>query len=153
VRPGDLVRLDVVNSVDGCWARIARTVSLGRPSAQMAKLYERMRQAQEEQVARLAPGVIPSDLDDVVRSRLPIGIWVVQYSGCALGSPSCRLWGDDELGRPWIVRGEHRALAAGMVVCLSLAAGPGLSIADTVAASEQGGEYLAVYPRELLVVE
>jgi len=152
VRPGDLLRFEIVNSVDGYWARIARTVSLGRPNAETIDLYNRLQQAQHQQATRLLPGAVPSDLDQVVRARVPVGIWAIQHSGYAFGAHSCHPWGD-ELCRLWIVRGEHRALAAGMVFCLSLAAEPGLSIADTVVVSGQGGQYLTTYPRELLMVE
>lgn len=152
VEPGNLVRLEVANSVHGYWARLARTVSLGAPGAETAELYERMRRAQEEQIALLVPGAVPSDLDVLVRSRIPVGIWAMQLSGFALACHACWACGSD-FGRFWIVRGEHRLLAASMVFCMSLAASPGLSVADTVVVSEPGGQYLTTYPRDLIVVE
>uniref|UniRef100_A0A831T6J6 Aminopeptidase P family protein n=1 Tax=Thermorudis peleae TaxID=1382356 RepID=A0A831T6J6_9BACT len=149
---GDLVRMEMTNSVNRYWARLTRMVSVGPPSAEMAELYEQVRLAQEEQIARLVPGAIPSELDAFVRSKLPIGLWTMQLSGYALACHECRI-GWSELDRFWIVRDEYRPLAAGMVFHMVLTAGPGLSVGDTVVVTEQGGRYLTTYPRDLIVVE
>lgn len=152
LRPADLVRLEIANSVNRYWARLIRMLSLGPPPAETAELYEQVRLAQEEQIARLVPGAIPSELDTFVRSRLPLGLWTMQLSGYALACHECRA-GGSELDRFWIVRDEYRSLAAGMVLHMVLTAGPGLSVGDTVVVTEQGGQYLTTYPRDLIVIE
>lgn len=151
LRPADLLRLEIANSVNRYWARLIRMISLGPPPAETAELYEQVRLAQEEQIARLVPGAIPSELDAFVRSRLPLGLWTMQLSGYALACHECRASGG-ELDRFWIVRDEYRPLAASMVLHMVLTAGPGLSVGDTVVVTEQGGQYLTTYPRDLIVI-
>src|SRR5205823_8882248 len=84
LRRGDLIRLEQSNSVNRYWARLMRTLSIGRPPTEVLDLYERMRAVQDEQLAQMRPGAIPAELDGFVRERMPAGLWHMQLSGYAL---------------------------------------------------------------------
>lgn len=152
LRHGDLLRIEVQASVAGYWAAISRTVSLGRPSEETVVSYQQVRRAQDEQLARLVPGVTPSEVDALGRSMIPPGVWTTQVTGYALTS-YCRMQTDNSDAQYRLVRGETRPLAAGMVFSLALTAGSGIGIGETVVVGETGGTRLTSVDRDLIVVE
>jgi Xaa-Pro dipeptidase len=148
--PGDLIRLEQSNSVNRYWSRMMRTLSIGEPDPSVRDLYERMRRAQDEQIAAMRPGAIPSELDALVRDQLPLDIWAMQLSGYGLAFHERSVIGS-EIDRFRITRNEHRPLQAGMVFHMYLTYGDGVSVSETVAVTETGSEVLTTLPRDLIV--
>jgi Xaa-Pro dipeptidase len=149
LQPGDLVRLEMSNSVERYWARIMRMVSLGEPAAEERALYELLRGLQDEQLAQLRPGAIPLELDALIRARLPEGAWAMQLTGYALSFHEPSVIGGD-IDRFRIAADEVRPLEAGMVLHTYVACGS-MSVSETVALTADGSERLTSYPRELIV--
>lgn len=146
---GDLVRLEMSNSVNRYWARLMRMVSLGEPCAEDRALYEHLRGLQDEQLARMRPGAIPLELDALVREQLPPDAWAMQLTGYALAFHEPAVIGGD-IDRFRIAADETRPLEAGMVLHVYVTCGR-LSLSETVAITDSGAERLTTYPRDLIV--
>lgn len=149
LQSGDLVRLEMSNCVNRYWARIMRMISLGEPAAATRERYELLRRLQDEQLAALRPGAIPSELDAIVRERLPAGEWAMQLTGYALSFHEPSVIGGD-IDRFRIAADETRPLETGMVLHVYVSCGQ-LSLSETVAITGAGAERLTSYPRDLIV--
>jgi Xaa-Pro aminopeptidase len=116
LRPGDHLSLLIeINGPGGLYTEIARTVVLGRASAELREAFAAMREAQETTLRRMRPGAACREIaaahDTLMTGRgLP---------------PELRLYshgqGYDMVERPLIRRDETMTLAAGM----NLAVHPG----------------------------
>jgi Xaa-Pro aminopeptidase len=148
--PGDLIRLEQSNSVNRYWSRMMRTLSIGEPDPSIQDLHDRMRRAQDEQIAAMRPGAIPADLDAIARDQLPIDIWAMQLSGYGLAFHERSVIGS-EIDRFRITRNEQRPIQAGMVFHMYLTYGEGVAISETVAVTDDGADVLTTLPRELII--
>lgn len=146
---GDLVRLEMSNSVNRYWARIMRMVSLGEPAPEDRALYEHLRCLQDAQLARMRPGATPLELDALVREQLPPESWAMQLTGYALAFHEPAVIGND-IDRFRIAADETRPLEAGMVLHVYVSCDH-LSISETVAITDAGAQRLTTYPRDLII--
>lgn len=146
---GDLIRLEMSNSVNRYWARIMRMLSLGEPSREDCARYRLLRCLQDEQLARIKPGAIPLELDALVRERLPEGEWAMQLTGYALAFHEPSVIGGD-IDRFRIAADETRPLEAGMVLHVYVSCGA-FSLSETVAVTPTSMERLTTFPRDLVV--
>jgi Xaa-Pro dipeptidase len=112
LREGDVVLVDVGTSVHGYASDISRTTVLGKPSAEVARVYGIVRDAQAAALAAAAPGKSCGEIDVVARS-------VVERAGFG---PDYRYFGH-RLGHgigldghewPYLVRGSKVVLRPGM---------------------------------------
>jgi Xaa-Pro aminopeptidase len=70
LREGDLVVIDVGVLVDGYWAEIARTTSVGAPISEQVTWHQAVLSAQSAAAAVLAPGVTGDEVDAAARQVL-----------------------------------------------------------------------------------
>lgn len=70
VAAGDLVILSYAARVHGYWARVARTVSLGRPTGRMRMIHQTLREGQGFAFDRVKPGVPAAAVDQILRATL-----------------------------------------------------------------------------------
>ena len=70
LREGDLVVLDFGGVYGGYCVDLTRTVALGEPDAEMARVYEAVLEAQNAAIAAVRPGVRAGDIDAAARSTL-----------------------------------------------------------------------------------
>jgi Xaa-Pro aminopeptidase len=67
---GDLVVLDFGGVYGGYCVDLTRTVALGEPNAEMARVYQAVLEAQKAAIAAVKPGVRAGDIDLAARSTL-----------------------------------------------------------------------------------
>lgn len=70
LREGDLVVLDFGGVYGGYCVDLTRTVALGEPNADMARVYQAVLDAQKAAIAAVRPGVRAGDIDAAARSTL-----------------------------------------------------------------------------------
>lgn len=67
---GDLVVLDFGGVYGGYCVDLTRTVALGEPDAEMARVYQAVLEAQKAAIAAVKPGVLAGDIDAAARTTL-----------------------------------------------------------------------------------
>jgi Xaa-Pro aminopeptidase len=67
---GDLVVLDFGGVYGGYCVDLTRTVALGKPDAEMVRVYQAVLEAQKAAIAAVKPGVRAGDIDTAARSTL-----------------------------------------------------------------------------------
>ena len=70
MREGDLVVLDFGGVYGGYCVDLTRTVALGRPDAEMQRVYDAVLEAQTAAIAAVRPGVRAGDIDAAARDAL-----------------------------------------------------------------------------------
>ena len=70
MRAGDLVVLDFGGVYGGYCVDLTRTVALGEPDAEMARVYGAVLEAQTAAIAAVKPGVRAGDIDAAARGTL-----------------------------------------------------------------------------------
>jgi Xaa-Pro aminopeptidase len=70
LREGDLVVLDFGGVYGGYCVDLTRTVALGEPDAEMARVYQAVLDAQRAAIAAVKPGVRAGDIDAAARATL-----------------------------------------------------------------------------------
>ena len=70
LREGDLVVLDFGGVYGGYCVDLTRTVALGEPDAEMARVYQAVLEAQRAAIAAVKPGVRAGDIDAAARETL-----------------------------------------------------------------------------------
>ncbi len=70
IQKGEMVTLDFGCRVKGYNSDLTRTISVGRPSGEMRKIYEVVRQAQERAIASARSGLPAKSLDRVARKHI-----------------------------------------------------------------------------------
>ena len=111
VKEGDLLLVDLVPRRDGYWADSCATLALGDPPTEARRAHEAARQALEQAVSLLRPGVRVGDVDREARS-------VVEAAGGAYPHHSGHGLGTATHEEPRVIPGTDRVLEAGMVVAL-----------------------------------
>lgn len=151
IKPGDALLLDFGARWDGFSADITRTVFVGHASAEAEQVYQVVFNANRvgREIAR--PGMSAHDVDDAVISVLeasPFADRIRSKTGHGLGR--------DVHEAPYIMRGNHQKLEAGMVFTdepgLYLSGGFGVRIEDDILVTETGCRSLTTFARELTIV-
>jgi Xaa-Pro dipeptidase len=70
LRPGDLLHMELVPSVNGYSARLMRPTVIGPPSAEQASAAAQLIDIQDEQIAAMKSGTVARDIDRVCRARV-----------------------------------------------------------------------------------
>lgn len=111
---GELVRLELRNSLDAYWSDGARVLTMGPPSAEQTRGYEGFNLIREQALNILRPGIRCSDaaariLDFCKKSHIPI---LEEYGlGHGIGVAAVEA--------PFLEKNDDTPLAAGMVIVLS----------------------------------
>ena len=72
LKEGDLVVLDFGGVYGGYCVDLTRTVALGEPNAEMARVYQAVLEAQKAAIAAVKPGVRAGDIDAAARETLAL---------------------------------------------------------------------------------
>ena len=147
VRRGDLVLLELNVCVDGYWADVTRTWSLGTPSREFEDMHSTLIAAQDEVYENFRSGMLACDVDALAREtverrgygmlfphRLGHGIGVRLHEPPALHPAS----------REVLVRGMVHTVEPGLY-----GRDFGMRVEDVVLDLDAGVEVLSKYPREL----
>lgn len=62
IAPGDVVRIDVIGTMDNYYSDVARTAVAGEPTPEQQKMWDVLREGHERTIAAMRPGVLTSDL-------------------------------------------------------------------------------------------
>ncbi len=151
IEPGDAVVLDFGGRLAGYCSDITRTVVVGEPGSELARVHEVVRAAQQAGVEAVAPGAPCEAVDAAARAVIEeagYGPAFVHRTGHGIGL--------DVHEPPDIVAGNPTPLAPGMTFSVEpgvyLAGRFGVRIEDIVAVTPGGVERLNEAPRELLAV-
>ena len=148
---GDALVLDFGGRTGGYCSDISRTVVVGTPPRDFGHVYDVVREAQEEAVRAVEPGVPAEEVDRAARrviEREGFGELFVHRTGHGIGL--------EEHEAPYIVGGNREPLRTGM--CFSVEPGIyvpgefGIRIEDIVTVADAGAQRLNHATRELEVV-
>lgn len=152
------VLVDYVFALDGYISDHARIFSLGRISADLEAAHEAMLEIQEDIKFQARPGAISGDLYELMISLAEKKGYTENFMG--VGERRIRFTGHgvglelDEF--PFIAKGQHLALEAGMVIALepkTIFPGRGVvGIENTHLVTENGLESLGSFPDKITVM-
>ncbi len=148
LQKGDALTLDFGGVFDDYFSDITRSVFLGEPPAEYRRIYEVVRQAQEQAFQAVRPGVACQDVDRAARRYITaagFGEYFIHRTGHGLGL--------DVHEEPYMVEGNSMPLAAGMVFSIEpgvyIPGRYGVRIEDIVLVTETGAERVNHSPRDL----
>ncbi len=151
VRPGDALLLDFGVSHDGVCADITRTVFVRTCGDEQRAFYDTVLRANRCGRDLAAAGVSAHDLDDAVSAvleRSPFASYMRTRTGHGLGR--------EVHEEPYIMRGNHTPLEAGMVFTIEPGlyklGGFGVRIEDDVLITPEGATALTDFTREIMFV-
>lgn len=139
LRPGDVVRLDVIGTSNGYHCDVARTAVVGEPSAEVTRVYELLASVHERALEAVRPGVQSEDVyriyrDAMERAQLPPYHFVGHGLGITLHE------------EPFVHAKTSVPLEPGMVLCiepLTMIAGEfGVQIEDELIVTPDGCELI-----------
>jgi len=151
IQDGDVVVLDFGGLMYGYGSDTTRTVSVGKPSAEVIAVHEVVRQAQQAAFEAVRPGVACQEIDRVARrviTDMGYGERFIHRTGHGIGVTTHE--------PPYMVEGEAQPLVPGM--CFSIEPGVylagrfGVRIEDIVVVTEHGGRRLNNTDHGLAVV-
>lgn len=150
LRNGDFILFDFGASYKGYHADISRTFFLGQANHQQRELYSAIQTAQENVVTAIKPGITSKELDQIVRSFIPVEYLEFYYPGLGHGV------GLEIHEAPFIGRDYEATLEADNVITIEpgiyIPNFGGLRIEDTVWVTQYGSERLSEFPRNLIVI-
>jgi Xaa-Pro dipeptidase len=148
---GDLLVLDWGASMKGYFSDLTRTISLGEPGPEYARVARAVLEANVAARQLAAPGVRAGEVDQAARAvikRAGYAQYFIHRTGHGLG-----LEGHEE---PYIMAGSSMALEAGMTFTIEpgiyLPGQGGVRIEDDFLITSSGGESLSDLPRDLIVI-
>jgi Xaa-Pro aminopeptidase len=151
INEGDTVVLDFGGLRDGYGSDTTRTVSVGKPSDELRRVYDVVRLAQQTAFEAVRPGVACQEIDRIARRVITdagYGEYFIHRTGHGIGLTTHE--------PPYIVEGEQLPLVPGM--CFSIEPGVylpgrfGVRIEDIVTVTEGGGRRLNNTTHELQTV-
>jgi len=151
IRKGDPLLFDFGAAWGGFNADITRTVFVGEPSQEARDVYAVVLAANRAALPVTRPGATAHQVDDAVISVLeasPFADRIVTKTGHGLG----RMVHEE----PYIMRGNHQVLEAGMVYTdepgLYKVGSFGVRIEDDILVTTDGYRSLTTFERELMIV-
>jgi Xaa-Pro aminopeptidase len=152
IRPGDAVVLDFGGLMNGYGSDTTRTVCVGEPTAEIRRVHDIVRAAQQAGFEAVRPGVPCAQIDHAAREVITeagYGDRFIHRTGHGIGVTTHE--------PPYMVEGESQALRPGM--CFSIEPGIylpdrfGVRIEDIVTVTEHGGRRFNNTDHGLRVVE
>jgi Xaa-Pro aminopeptidase len=151
IEAGDAVVFDWGATLEGYYSDVTRTVHVGPPSREFARVYEVVLSANQAALDAVRPGVPCEDIDLAARSLIEAegyGAHFIHRLGHGLGL--------DVHEDPYLVTGNAMPLESGMVFSdepgIYLKGRFGVRIEDAVLSTDTGGERLNEATRELTIV-
>lgn len=134
--------------VGGYWSEDERTIAIGGPTSEQARLFEVMRRAQQAGIAAIRPGVRCLEVDRAARSVIEeagLGRYFIHRTGHGIGLDIHEL--------PFFAPEDDTTLEPGMVMSVE----PGIYVpgvggfrhSDTVVVTESEAEVLTTFPKDL----
>lgn len=155
IRERDNLWFEIGASIRRYNAGIGRTVAVGAPSAELARLSSLVIDAIDAMIAAMRPGVAAGDVDRAGRGlveKAGLGPRWMHRGGYSLGVSFPPGLGEGHIMD--LKPGDRRPLRAGMVfhlVPIVLVPGVGaIGCTETVAVTRDGAEVLTTVPRELI---
>jgi Xaa-Pro aminopeptidase len=147
---GELVMVEMGVCVNGYWADITRTASVGRVSARQEKIFYTVRGAQRAALSLMRPGAPMSAVDDAARQHISAAGWGHLFNH-ALGHQTGFRYHDPG---PVLSPGSTGVLEEGMLLTVEPGIygpelGAGVRIEDNVLITKNGYELLSDYPAGL----
>jgi len=151
IAKGDLVTIDMGCSADGYHSDLTRTVSVGKPSTEMRKIYGIVLDAQSRSLDAAREGLRASVLDEVARSTIRrggYGKFFCHSLGHGLGMEVHEL--------PRISSKSKDVLQSGSVVTIEpgiyIPRKGGVRIEDDIIIRNTHSEVLSTVPRDLVIL-
>ena len=151
IREGDPLLIDFGARKHGFAADITRTVFVGAPSEEGRAVYDAVLRANEAALSATRAGATAHEVDDAATSVLeasPYADRIRTKTGHGLGREVHEM--------PYIMRGNHQPLQAGMVYTdepgLYQVGAFGVRIEDVVLVTEDGCRVLTTFPKDLTIV-
>jgi Xaa-Pro aminopeptidase len=146
---GDVIVLDFGALHGGYHADMTRTIAFGEPPAELKKVHDIVRQAQQAGIDAVAPGVTGTEVDRAARSVIEEAGYGDRFShGLGHGV------GLDVHEGPWLSRTRDDVLPIGAVVTVEpgvyIPGLGGIRIEDMVEVVEDGGRVLGSANRDLI---
>lgn len=148
VQPGELVHLEIPGISRQYWAKLMRTAVVGEPTNEHRRAEEVILRAQDEGIARMAPGVVATEITEACRGPVLKAGLRESYDnrvGYGLGLLFHPTNGD--LTREFVTDGDW-VLEAGMVFHMLLSA-KDIAFGETVLVTDGGHEVLTDFERTL----
>jgi Xaa-Pro aminopeptidase len=149
VEEGDVIKMDFGALRDGYHADFTRTVAFGEPPAELKKVHDVVREAQQAGIDAIGPGVTGTEVDRTARSLIAeagYGDAFVHGLGHGVG---LEIHEGPRLGREF-----QDPLPIGAVVTVEpgiyLPGLGGVRIEDMIVVTEDGGQALSTATRELI---
>jgi Xaa-Pro aminopeptidase len=151
IEQGDMVVLDFGGLKDGYGSDTTRTVHVGEPTEEEARVFEIVRQAQQAGFEAVRPGIACQEVDRAARKVIGdagYGECFIHRVGHGIGVTTHE--------PPYMVEGEEHPIEPGM--CFSIEPGIylpdrfGVRIEDIVVATEDGGRRLNNTSHEMRIV-
>jgi len=152
IQPGDAIVLDFGGLMYGYGSDTSRTVSVGEPSAEVQKVHDIVRAAQQAAFEAVRPGLPCQEIDRVARAVITdagYGDQFIHRTGHGIGVTTHE--------PPYMVEGEEQLLVPGM--CFSIEPGIylsgrfGVRIEDIVTVTQAAGRRFNNTDRRLQVVQ
>jgi Xaa-Pro aminopeptidase len=152
IEQGEMVTFDIGCSYQGYYSDMTRTVSVGKPSAQMEEIYNIVKEAQARGVKAAKAGMTGKELDAVCRDYITekgYGDYFKHGTGHGLGldvheAPRVSPVNDKPLELGACVTVEPGIYVSGL---------GGVRIEDDLILSEDGATVLNEFPKELIIIE
>jgi Xaa-Pro aminopeptidase/Xaa-Pro dipeptidase len=146
---GDVIVLDFGATWAGYRTDMTRTVAFGSPAAELRKIHDVVRQAQQAAIDAVRPGAAAGDLDEVARQVIAEAGYGERFDhGLGHGV------GLEIHEAPWLRRGSTRTLRPGTACTIEPGVYvPGLGgvrIEDVVVVTDDGPRVLGTSSRELI---
>lgn len=137
--PGDIVRVDLIGSINGYYSDIARTAVVGEPTQEQKAIWNKVASAQKAVIERIRPGIHTRDLyafyNEIVTRE---GLVPINFVGHGLGLSLHE--------EPFIGKYGGCALEEGMVLAVEpihvIPGVMGLQLEDAVVVTKGGAECL-----------
>jgi Xaa-Pro aminopeptidase len=146
---GDVIKLDIGALVDGYHADMTRTIAFGQPTAELQKVHDIVRQAQQAAIDVVRAGTTGVEVDAAARSV----ITAAGYGGRFVHGLGHGV-GLEIHEQPWLGTTQTNELPAGSVVTIEpgiyLPGIGGVRIEDMVEVREDGCAVVGVSTRELI---
>jgi len=149
LKEGDLVIADIQVQADNYWGDTTRTFVVGKPSAKQKEIYKIVLEAGREAILGVKPGVKIFQIDRLARdyvSKSGYGEYFPHHTGHGIGL--------EHFEPPLIIPANDLILKKGMTVTIEpgiyLPGWGGIRIEENVLVTEEGGEILSQYRRELV---
>jgi Xaa-Pro aminopeptidase len=150
LQKGDTIIIDIGASYRGYKSDITRVVHLGEPDAEVLKVYNAVKKANETAMARVKPGVKAEAIDAAARSFLEeagYGEAFIHRTGHGIGL--------DVHESPWIMAGNQTTLAPGMAFSIEpgvyLPGKFGVRVEDIVVVTDTGVRNLTGFDNSLVI--